>query len=136
MPISMSYASTFLGAVQTRFFQVHAIPVARYLCRGSNGMETLRGEIEVENEGVRVPSAVRWLSGAPSVKARFNERIIKASSAVLAVPDEATHRPARKNGLRLHGGMTSRPTRRPGQTLFVATAADGAASRHSTPGLQ
>ena len=55
--------------------KVHGIPVARYLGRG----DSLREELEAENEGVKIPSAVRWLSGAASVKARFNEKTITAS---------------------------------------------------------
>ena len=81
---------------------MHAIPEARYLGRGSSGTEMLR-EIEAENEGIRIPSTIRWLSGAPSVKARYQEGTIKASSVVLAVVDEDTFRLVRKGGLRLQG---------------------------------
>ena len=51
------------------WLKVHAIPVARYLGKGSCGTDALREELEVENEGVKIPSTVRWLSGAASVKA-------------------------------------------------------------------
>lgn len=71
--------------------------------QGSNGTETLREEVEAENEGIKVRSTVRWLSGAPSVKARFKERTIKASSVVLAVADEDTFRLVCRMGLRLQG---------------------------------
>ena len=54
------------------WIKAHAIPVARYLGRGTNGTETLREELEAENEGIRIPSSVRWLSGVPSVKVRFS----------------------------------------------------------------
>ena len=63
--------------------EVHAIPVAHFLGRGWNGTESLREELEAENEGIKIPSAIRWLSGAASVKARHNVGIIKASSVVL-----------------------------------------------------
>lgn len=39
--------------------KAHAIPVARYLGRGSNGTETLRKKLEAENEGIRIPSTIR-----------------------------------------------------------------------------
>ena len=71
------------------WIKVYAVPVARFLDRGSRGTEALREELEVENEGVRIPSAARWLSGAASVKARYEERTITASSVVLAVAGEA-----------------------------------------------
>ena len=54
------------------WIKAHAIPMARYLGRGTNGTETLREELEAENEGIQVPSSVRWLSGVPSVKVRFS----------------------------------------------------------------
>ena len=82
---------------------MHAIPVDRYLGRGSGGTEMLREELEAENVGIRFPSPIRWLSGALSVKARHHEGTIKASSVVLAVADEDTFRLVRKGGLRLQG---------------------------------
>ena len=33
--------------------KIHAIPVARYLGRGSGGTEMLREELEAENVGIR-----------------------------------------------------------------------------------
>ena len=57
----------------------------------------------MENEGVRIPSVVRWLSGAASVKARYNDKVIAASSVVFAVADESVYRSIRKGGLRLQG---------------------------------
>lgn len=83
------------------WIKVHAIPVARFVGKGSNGTEALREELEAENEGLPIPSAIRWLSGAASVKTRYNEGIIKASSMVLAVKDEETYRLVRRAGLRL-----------------------------------
>ena len=68
-----------------------------------HGTEALREELEAENEGIRIPSAIRWLSGAASVKAQYEERTITASSVVLAVAGEATYRLVRKGGLRLKG---------------------------------
>ena len=68
--------------------KVHAIPVARYLGAGTGGTMTLREELEADNEWVRIPSTIRWLCGAASVKAGAGEGVIRASSVVLAVPDE------------------------------------------------
>lgn len=93
--------------------KIHAIPVARYLGKGTNGTEALREEIEAENDGIKIPSRVWWLSGMPSVKARFKEGSIKPSSVVLAVSDEDTFRLVCKGGLRLQGaGTTLRPTKK------------------------
>ena len=85
------------------WIKVHAIPVDRYLGRGTNGRETLREELEAENEGIQIPSSVKWLSGAPSVKARFSEGRIRASSVVLVVPDEEAYRLVKERGMRPQG---------------------------------
>ena len=77
---------------------IHAVPVARFLGRGLHGAEALREELETENERVKIPSTVRSLSGAASVKAWYDERTITASSVVLAVADEATYRLVRRSG--------------------------------------
>lgn len=88
-------------------------PCGPYLGKGTNGTEALREEIEAENDGIKIPSRVWWLSGMPSVKARFKEGSIKPSSVVLAVSDEDTFRLVCKGGLRLQGaGTTLRPTKK------------------------
>ena len=66
------------------------IPIAWYVGRGSHGTDSLREELEAENGGVRIPSTVRWLSGAASAKARYNDKTITASSVVSPVVDEST----------------------------------------------
>ena len=83
--------------------KAHAIPVARYLGKGSRGTDSLREELEVENEGVKIPSTIRWLSGAASVNARFNDKIITASSVGFGVSDESGYRSIRRSGVRLQG---------------------------------
>ena len=46
---------TGLQARTTRWWiKAHAIPVARYLGKGSRGTDVLREKLEVENEGVRI----------------------------------------------------------------------------------
>ena len=67
------------------------------------GSETLRKELEAENEGIRIPSTSRWLCGAPRAKAHHEERTFSASSVVLAFANENTFRRACKKGWRLQG---------------------------------
>ena len=53
-----------LEARQTwRWAKVHGIPIAHYLGKGTNGATMLREELEAGNEGIRIPSAIRWLAG-------------------------------------------------------------------------
>ena len=77
--------------------------MARYLGRGTRGRDSLREGLGVGGGGVRIPSTVRWLSGAASAKARYNDKIIAAPSAVFAVLDVAVYRSVRKRGVRLQG---------------------------------
>lgn len=52
-----------VNAIETwRRVKVHGIPIARYVGKGSYGVDKLRAEIESENEGVEIPMAARWLS--------------------------------------------------------------------------
>jgi hypothetical protein len=48
-------------------------PVTRYVGRGSIDTEKLREELEAQNDGMKIPAAVRWLGRASDVKARFSE---------------------------------------------------------------
>ena len=44
----------------------------------------------MENEGIRIPSVVRWLGRAADVKAGYNdERKIQVTSAIFAILGEA-----------------------------------------------
>lgn len=41
--------------------KIHSVPAAHYVSRGSFGTERLQEELELENDAVRLPAAVRWL---------------------------------------------------------------------------
>ena len=60
-------------------------PIAGFVGRVSNGTESLREELKVENEGPAIPLAVRWLSGATSIKTHYNEGTVTALALALAV---------------------------------------------------
>ena len=55
--------------------------------RGTVGIEPLRGELEAENEGVKIPFAVRW-QGRPSDARAFKEGRIAAPSVTFAIVGE------------------------------------------------
>ena len=90
----------------------HGIPVARYLGRGSNGTTKPKKEHETVNEGVRTPSAVRWLGRAIDVRSRYVNGAVEASSVFLAVLGEATFSQFPKSGLRLVGCNARSPKER------------------------
>lgn len=57
--------------------------------QGTYGATTLKEELEAENEGIRIPSTVRWLCRSADVKACYNEGTIRPPSVVFAVLGEA-----------------------------------------------
>ena len=58
-------------------------------------------EDDAENEGVKIPTAARWLVQASDVKARYMEGWIEAPSATFTVRGGAVFSRLRKSGLRL-----------------------------------
>jgi hypothetical protein len=71
--------------------KIHAIPLRRFMGRGTEGIQKLRAEIEAENPGVVIPRAVRWLGNPRRIKERYHDGDIQKSSAVFVVknPDKA-----------------------------------------------
>ena len=89
----------------------------------------------MENEGVKIPSTVRWLSAAASSKARYNGKIITASSVASPLrTSRSTDRSAEEDCVSRDAAITWRPTRRSGQTWDVVTALGGATLSQSATG--
>ena len=83
--------------------KAHAVPVARYVGKGTFGTEKLREELEAGNEGVKISFLTRWLGQPSKAKARFKEGTIVASSVTSAVAGETVFNRLCKCGLRLLG---------------------------------
>jgi hypothetical protein len=41
---------------------MHAVPLIRYMGKGMNGLQKMREEFKVQNEGIVIPTQVRWLA--------------------------------------------------------------------------
>jgi hypothetical protein len=41
--------------------KIHTVLLVRYMGKGTEGLQKMRGEIQAENEGVVIPAQVRWL---------------------------------------------------------------------------
>jgi DNA-binding PadR family transcriptional regulator len=65
--------------------KIHTIPQVRYIGKGTEELQKMREEIEAENEGVAIPSQVRWLSNPRIIRAREQREAIKESSVVFIV---------------------------------------------------
>jgi hypothetical protein len=42
--------------------KIHTVPLVRYMGNGTEGLEKMREEFEAENEGIVIPTHVRWLA--------------------------------------------------------------------------
>lgn len=65
--------------------KVYGIPITHYMGKGTRGLKGLREELEAENEGIRIPSDIRWLGRIDDVQARFLGGRIVASSVTFAI---------------------------------------------------
>jgi len=42
--------------------KIHAVPLMRYMGKGTEGLQKMREEFEAENKGIAIPTQVRWLA--------------------------------------------------------------------------
>jgi hypothetical protein len=50
--------------------KIHAVPLVRYMGKGTEGMHKMREEFEAENEGVPIPAQGRWLWNPRTIRER------------------------------------------------------------------
>lgn len=65
--------------------KVHAVPLVRYMGKGTEGLQKKWDEIQAENKGVVIPVHVRWLVNPHCLRDRRPRGEISASSVVLVV---------------------------------------------------
>jgi hypothetical protein len=65
--------------------KVHAVPLVRYMGKGTEGLEKMGDKIHVEDEGVEIPVQVRWLANPHSIRDRRQKGEISASSVAFVV---------------------------------------------------
>ena len=82
---------------------VHAVPLVRYMGKGTEGLETMREEIHAENEGVVIPVQVRLLANPHSIRVRRQRGEISASSVVFVVKGDKVARRLIKEGIKAAG---------------------------------
>jgi hypothetical protein len=64
---------------------IHAGPLVRYIGKGTEGLHKIREELEAENEGIAIPTLVRWLEDPRTISERRQTGGIAASSVVFVV---------------------------------------------------
>jgi hypothetical protein len=83
--------------------KIHAVPLVRYMGKGTEGLQKMREEFEAENEGIKVPTQVRWLANTRTIRERRQNGEIAASSVVFVVKGSKAARGLVKNGIKAAG---------------------------------
>jgi len=60
--------------------KIHAVPLIRYMGNGTEGLEKMQQEFVVENEGIVIPTQVRWLVNPCTIRETRQNGEIAASS--------------------------------------------------------
>jgi hypothetical protein len=81
----------------------HPVPLVRYMGKSTEGMQKMREEFEAENEGIVIPTQVRWLANPRIIKERRQNGGIVASSVVLVVTGSRVAQSRVKKGIKAAG---------------------------------
>jgi len=65
--------------------KIHAVPLVRYMGKGTEGLQKMREEFEAENEGIAIPTQVRWLANPHTIRETRQNGEIGVSSVVFVV---------------------------------------------------
>jgi hypothetical protein len=80
-----------------------AVPLGRYMGKGTEGLQKMREEFEAENEGVAIPTQGRWLANPRTIKERRRNREIAASSIVFVTKGSKLAQSSIKKGIKAAG---------------------------------
>jgi hypothetical protein len=71
--------------------------------KGREGLQKMRDEFEAENEGIVIPTPVRWLTNPPTIRERRQNGEIAASSVVFIVMGSKMAQSLVKTGIKAAG---------------------------------
>ena len=83
--------------------KIHAVPLVRYMGKGTEGLQKMREEFEVENKCIKVPTQVRWLANPPTIRERRKNGEIAASSVLFVVKGSKGAQVLVKKGIKAAG---------------------------------
>jgi hypothetical protein len=83
--------------------KIDAIPLVRYMGKGTEGLQKMQEEFEAENEGVAIPTQVRWLANPHTIRERRQNGEITASSVVFVVKGSKVAQNVMKKGIKAAG---------------------------------
>jgi len=83
--------------------KIHAVPLVRYMGKGTDGLQKMREELEAENEGIVISTQVRWLANPRTIRERRQNGEIAASSVVFVVKGSRVAQSLVKKGIKAAG---------------------------------
>jgi len=83
--------------------KIHAVPIVRYMGKGTEGLQRMREELEAENKGIAIPTQVRWLANPRTIRERRQNGEIAASSVIFVVKGCRLAQSSVKKGIKTVG---------------------------------
>jgi len=82
---------------------IHAVPLIRYMGKGTEGLQKLPEEFDAENEAVRIPTQIQWLANPRAIRETKQNGEIAASSGVFIVKRSKVEKGLDKKGIKVAG---------------------------------
>ena len=83
--------------------KIHAVPLIRYMGKGTEGLRKMREEFEAENEGIVIRTQVRRLANPRTIRERRQKGEIAASSVVFVVKESKVAQSLVNKGIKAAG---------------------------------
>jgi len=83
--------------------KIHAVPLVRYMGKGTVGLQMMREGFEAENKGIAIPAQVRWLANPRTIRERRQNGEIAASSVAFVVKRNKVAQSLIKKGIKAAG---------------------------------
>ena len=83
--------------------KIHTVPLIRYMGKGTDDLLWMREELEPENEGMVIPTGLRWLAIPRTIKESRQTGEIAASSVVFFVKGSNVVQNLVKKGIKVVG---------------------------------
>jgi len=65
--------------------KIHSVPLVQYMGKGTEGLQKIREDFVPENEGIVIPTHVRWLANPCTIRVRRQNGEIAASSLLFVI---------------------------------------------------
>jgi len=83
--------------------KIHTVPLVRNMEKGTEGLQKMLEKVEVDNEGIVIPTQVRWLANAHTIRERRQHGEIAPSSVVFVLKGSDVAESLVKHGIKAAG---------------------------------